>query len=71
MVTDLFIRVRKLNISFDFNTQCYFPVPKSNRLNCTHCFIMKISIKQEVQQIEFWSFIKYWVWKVYESFLKM
>ena len=47
-VTELFIRVRKLNISLVFIAQSYFAVPKNFRLNSTHCFIMKIPNKQEL-----------------------
>ena len=36
LVTELFIRVRKLNISIVFITQSYFKVPKVVRLNSTH-----------------------------------
>ena len=50
-VTELFIRGRKLNISFIFITQSYFKVPKDVRLNSTHFFIMKIPNKRELQQI--------------------
>ena len=46
IVTGLFTRGRKLNISFVFITQSYFPVPKNIRLNSTHYFIMKIQIKE-------------------------
>ena len=53
IVTELFIRVRKLNISFVFITQSYFTVPKAIRLNLTICFIMKIPNKRELQQIAF------------------
>ena len=42
ILTALFIRDRKLNISLVFITQSYFAVPKNIRLNYTHCFIMKI-----------------------------
>ena len=42
IVTKLFIRGRKLNISLVFITQSYFKVPKDVRLNSTHFFIMKI-----------------------------
>ena len=42
IVTELFIRGRKLNISIVFITQSYFKVPKDVRLNFTHFFIMKI-----------------------------
>ena len=51
IVTELFIRGRKLNISLVFITQSYLKVPKEVRLNTTHFFIMKISNKKEVQQI--------------------
>ena len=36
MVTELFIRGRKLNTSIVFITQSYFKVPKDVRLNSTH-----------------------------------
>ena len=45
IATELFIRVRKLNISFVFITQSYFKVPKDIRLNSTHFLIMKIPNK--------------------------
>ena len=51
VVTELFIRGRKLTISFVFITQSYFKVPKDVRLNSTHFFIMKIPNKRELQQI--------------------
>ena len=51
IVTELFIRSRKLNISLVFITQSYFNVPKDLRLNTTHFFIMKIPNKRELQQI--------------------
>ena len=38
IVTELFIRCRKLNISLAFITQSYFKVPKDVRLNSTHFF---------------------------------
>ena len=42
-VTELFLRGRKLNISFVFILQPYFKVvPKTIRLNATHYFIIKI-----------------------------
>ena len=53
MVTELFIRGRKLNISFTFIMLSYFAVPKNIRLNSMHCFIMKIPNKQELQQLVF------------------
>ena len=51
IVTELFIRNRKLNISLVFIKQSYFKVPKNVRLNTTHFFIMKIPNKRELQQI--------------------
>ena len=51
IVTELFIRGRKLNISIVFIMQSYFKVPKDVRLNSTHFFIMKIPNKRELQQI--------------------
>ena len=51
IVTELFIRGRKPNISLVFITQSYFKVPKDVRLNTTHFFIMKIPNKRELQQI--------------------
>ena len=53
IVTELFIRGRKLNISLVFITQSYFAVPKNIRLNSTHYFVMKIPNKRELQQIVF------------------
>ena len=63
VVTELFIRGTKLNISIVFITQSYF---KDVRLNSTHFFIMKIPNKREPQQmalnhssdIDFKDFIK-------------
>ena len=51
IVTELFIKGRKLNISLVFITQSYFKVPKGVRLNTTDFFIMKIPNKRELQQI--------------------
>ena len=51
IVTELFIRGRKLNISLVFIMQSYFAVPKTIRLISTHDFIIKILNKQKLQQI--------------------
>ena len=51
LVAELFIRGRKLNISYIFITQSYFKVPKDVRLNSTLFFTMKIPNKRELQQI--------------------
>ena len=51
IVTELFIRGRKLNISLAFIAQSYFKVPKDVRLNTTHFFITKIPNQRELQKI--------------------
>ena len=51
IVTELFIRGMKLNISLVITTQSYFAVPQNTRLNSTHYFFIKISNRQ--------SFIRY------------
>ena len=53
IVTELFIRGRKLNIYLVFITQFYFAVPKNIRVNSMHYFFMKIPSKRELQQIAF------------------
>ena len=45
IVTELFIRGRKLNISLVFITQSYFKVPKDVRLNTTHFLSQKFQTK--------------------------
>ena len=47
VVTELFIRGRKLNISIVFITQSYFEVPKDIRRSSAHFFIMKIQNENE------------------------
>ena len=49
IVIELFIRGRKLNISFLSITESYFAVLKNTRLNFTHYFIMKNPNKRELQ----------------------
>ena len=49
-VTELFLRVIKLNISLIFLLQSYFKVPETIKLNATRYFIMKIPSKRELQQ---------------------
>ena len=56
LVTELFIRGRKFNVSLFFITKffiTYFAVPRYIRLNSTHCFVVKIPNKREIQQIAF------------------
>ena len=50
-VTELFLRERKLSISFVFISQCYFKAPKTIRINVTQYFTMKIPNKRELLQI--------------------
>ena len=49
IIKELFITCRKLNISLVFITQSYISVPKDVRLNSTHCLIMEINNKRELQ----------------------
>ena len=51
VVTELFIRGKKLNISLAFITQSYFKVPEDFRLNTTHFFIAKIPNNRELKEI--------------------
>ena len=51
VVTKLFIRGRKLNISLAFITQSYLDVPKNVRLHSTHYFIMQIPNKRELNKM--------------------
>ena len=56
IVTELFIRNKKLNISFAFITESYFAVPKFRKtfqLNSTHYFVIKIQNKGALQWIAF------------------
>ena len=49
VVSELFIRGRKLNISLVPISQSYFVVPKNIRLNSRHYFIMEIPNIRELQ----------------------
>ena len=51
IIKELFITCRKLNISLVLITQSYFSLPKDDRLNSTHCLIMKINNRKELQNI--------------------
>ena len=51
IITELFIRYRKLNILLLFITQSYFSVWKVVRLNSTHYLIMKINNRRKLQNI--------------------
>ena len=52
IVTELFIRGRKLNTSLVFITQSYFKVPKDVRLNTSHFFIAKSGIKENLKKLQ-------------------
>ena len=79
IVTELFIRGRKLNISLVFITQSYFKVPKGVRLN-NHFFITKIPNGRELQQIginhlsgigpkDFINIYKKWIGELFSFFV--
>ena len=52
IVTELFIRGRKLNISFVFITQSYFKVPKDARLNTPQFLSQKFQIKDNFNKLQ-------------------
>ena len=52
VVTKLFIRGRKVNISLVFITQSYFKVSKDIRLNTSHFFIAKFQIKENFNKLQ-------------------
>ena len=51
IVTEMFLRGRKLNILLVFISQSYLKVAETIRLSATHYFIIKIPNKRELQQI--------------------
>ena len=52
MVTKLFIRRRKLNISLVFITQSYLKVPNDVRLNTTHFLSQKSRIEEDLEKLQ-------------------
>ena len=52
ILKELFIRCRKLNVSFVFIAQSYFKTLKDARLNSTHYLITKIHYRKELQNID-------------------
>ena len=52
IVTELFIRGRKLNISLVFITQSYFKVPKDVRLNTTHFLSQRFQAKEDFNKLQ-------------------
>ena len=53
IMTEWFIREKKLDISVVFIAESYFPVLKNIRLKSAHHFVMKTPIKRELQEIAF------------------
>ena len=52
IVTELFIRGRKINISLVFITQSYFKVRKDVRLNTTHFLSQKLKIEENFNRLQ-------------------
>ena len=52
IVTELFIRIRKISILIVFITQSYFRVPKDVTQNSAHYFTTTFPNKREFQQLE-------------------
>ena len=50
IITELFYRGRKINISIVFIMKSYFRVLKDARLNSTHYILMKINNKKELKK---------------------
>ena len=51
IVTELFIKDKKVNISLVFIMQLYFKVPEGNRLNISHLFITKPKTKENFSKL--------------------
>ena len=66
IVTEWFLKGRKINISLVFLSQSYFKVPKTIRLNATHFLSWKYLTKENSNKlnhssdIEFKNFMKYY-----------
>ena len=52
IITEVFVRGRKLNISLVFITQSYFKVPKDVRLNTSHFLLQKFQIKENFNKLQ-------------------
>ena len=59
IITELFIRGKKLHISVAFIIQSYFKLPKDVRLSSKHFFVMKIPNRKTTSSNCFKSFIRY------------
>ena len=51
VLKELFTRCRKINVSLIFITQCYYSVPNTVILNCTHYILFKLNNKRQLQNI--------------------
>ena len=51
IITELYIRGRKINISLVFLSRSFFIVPTNIKLNATYYFIMEIPNERRLQQI--------------------
>ena len=51
IITELFIRGRKLSIFLVFITQSHFTVSKNIRLNLTHYIVLKIPTKENFNKL--------------------
>ena len=67
IVRGLFIRGRKLNISFIFITRSYYAVPRNIRLTSGHYFIMKILNRKELSNLALSNLSIYCTWKKINS----
>ena len=65
VVTELFIRGRKLNISLGLLQNLIFLNQKNVRLNSTHYFVLKIPNKQELDFKDFKNLYKKFIAKPY------
>ena len=68
MVTELFIRGRKLNTSAVFITQYFFKVSKNVRLNGTHYENFRQTRALTKRNL---SFIRYWISRLYKYLQRM
>ena len=53
IVTEIFIRGKKLNISLVFITKSYFTVPKNIKLNLSYCFLWKYKTNENFNKLHF------------------
>ena len=66
VIGELYIRGRKLNISLVFITRSSFAVSRNIRINSRHYFCYENSNQKRTLTNSIWSFIWYWLLKLYE-----